>query len=363
MATSFPTSKDNFANPQGTDSVKLVSHSAQHANANDAIEALETKVGVDGSTDPVSLEYRLTNYQPAKISFTPPTNPLVGHIWFDNETAEFYFFDGTYWIQGAAPQGTDLLHVSSNIIPGTDNTYFLGSSSKRWKGVYIGPGTIYITDTVTGLDAALTVTSGVLKIDGANQLQVGQLKFVDNAIESTTGNIDIQIGSLFDTSNLVLNRNVKLGTGKTLTFADNTVQSTAAGVPVSYSPLVSGTGLTFSSSIATGSYMKVGKLVHFRVLIDFAHVTNFGTGAYSVTLPFAPADAYMFRNGGLHDGTSHYAISGEVAPGSTSLALKYNDVIGSGSNATVQDADLKHNSPITMLTSYNIHLSGYYEAQ
>jgi len=59
MATSFPTSKDDFVNPQSTDSVQTVSHAAQHANANDAIEALETKVGVNNSTDPASLDYKV----------------------------------------------------------------------------------------------------------------------------------------------------------------------------------------------------------------------------------------------------------------------------------------------------------------
>jgi hypothetical protein len=59
MATSFPTSKDDFVNPQSTDSVQTVSHAAQHANANDAIEALETKVGVNNSTDPASIDYKV----------------------------------------------------------------------------------------------------------------------------------------------------------------------------------------------------------------------------------------------------------------------------------------------------------------
>lgn len=45
MATNFPTSLDSLTNPQGTDSVEAISHAAQHANANDAIEALEAKVG------------------------------------------------------------------------------------------------------------------------------------------------------------------------------------------------------------------------------------------------------------------------------------------------------------------------------
>jgi len=59
MATSFPTSKDILINPDGLDSVAEVSHSAQHANANDAIVALETKVGVNNSTDVNSLDYKV----------------------------------------------------------------------------------------------------------------------------------------------------------------------------------------------------------------------------------------------------------------------------------------------------------------
>jgi hypothetical protein len=264
---------------------------------------------------------------------------------------------------GATGSTPDLLNISSNITPLTSNLYTLGTETKRWADIFIGPNTINITDTVTGANNALVVTNGVLKINGANQLQVGQLKFVDNTIESTTESIDIQIGLLSSSGNLVFNRNAKIGTGKSIIFADNSQQSSAAGVPVAYTPTFAGTGVAFTAAPATGSYMKVGKLVHFRILLDFANVTNFGTGAYSVTLPFAPADAYMFRNGGLHDGTSHYAVSGEVAPGSTTLALKFNDVIGTGNNANVQDADLKYNAPITMLTSYNLHISGYYEAQ
>jgi len=69
MATSFPTTKDDFVNPQSTDSTALVSHAAQHANANDAIEALETKVGVNNSTDPESLDYKVRQLE---LNFQDP---------------------------------------------------------------------------------------------------------------------------------------------------------------------------------------------------------------------------------------------------------------------------------------------------
>ena len=57
MASTFPTSKDNLANPSSTD--ELVGHAAQHANANDSIEALENVVGVTNSTDSASLTYKV----------------------------------------------------------------------------------------------------------------------------------------------------------------------------------------------------------------------------------------------------------------------------------------------------------------
>jgi hypothetical protein len=42
MPTNFPVSVDSLVNPLSTDPQNAPSHSAQHANANDAIEAIET---------------------------------------------------------------------------------------------------------------------------------------------------------------------------------------------------------------------------------------------------------------------------------------------------------------------------------
>jgi len=50
MATSFPGAIDNLANPTATDFLDLVDHAGQHGNANDAIEAIETKLGTGSST-------------------------------------------------------------------------------------------------------------------------------------------------------------------------------------------------------------------------------------------------------------------------------------------------------------------------
>jgi len=61
MTSTFPTSKDNLSNPGSTD--PLIGHASQHANENDAIEALQTKVGIDNSTDVNSLDYKVAELE------------------------------------------------------------------------------------------------------------------------------------------------------------------------------------------------------------------------------------------------------------------------------------------------------------
>ena len=63
MATNFPSSLDSFTNPTAVDTLDSPPHDTQHADANDAIEALEAKVGVDGSAVTTSHEYRINSIE------------------------------------------------------------------------------------------------------------------------------------------------------------------------------------------------------------------------------------------------------------------------------------------------------------
>lgn len=60
MSTNFPTSIDTLTNPTSSDALTSPGHAAQHANANDAIEALEAKVGVNGSAVTTTHDYKLS---------------------------------------------------------------------------------------------------------------------------------------------------------------------------------------------------------------------------------------------------------------------------------------------------------------
>lgn len=61
MSINYPTSLDSLTNPTGTDTTTAVDHASQHSNANDAIEALEAKVGVNSSAVTTSLDYKVSN--------------------------------------------------------------------------------------------------------------------------------------------------------------------------------------------------------------------------------------------------------------------------------------------------------------
>lgn len=60
MTTKFPAEIDQFENPRPNDSqAQARTHSDQHGDANDAIEAVQRKVGVDGSSDPDALDFKV----------------------------------------------------------------------------------------------------------------------------------------------------------------------------------------------------------------------------------------------------------------------------------------------------------------
>lgn len=60
MTTKFPAEIDQFENPApDTSQATARTHSQQHGDANDAVEAVQRKLGVDGSEDPGSIDYKL----------------------------------------------------------------------------------------------------------------------------------------------------------------------------------------------------------------------------------------------------------------------------------------------------------------
>jgi hypothetical protein len=120
---------------------------------------------------------------------------------------------------GACQEPMNLLQLGADLIPAIDNTYTLGSTTFRWKGLQLGPGTLYIQDIKTGVQAGLTVDNGTLLIDGADSLRIGNLRLTATGLESILSNQDITIGNVNDQGYVKIARGIK--------FEDGTILSTA----------------------------------------------------------------------------------------------------------------------------------------
>lgn len=96
MASTFPTSLDNFTNPTATSLLTSPSHSLSHSDLNDAVEALQVKVAVGNTV--------LGDY----IAYTPtfPTGLSIG--------------DGT--VTGAYCRVNDFVHVWGRVVLGSTSS-------------------------------------------------------------------------------------------------------------------------------------------------------------------------------------------------------------------------------------------------
>lgn len=140
----------------------------------------------------------------------------------------------------------------------------------------------------------------------------------------------------------------------------NLERNNNTGAVMPYTPVWSGTGLAYTGSPVTGSYTRIGQLVHFWIKVSCSTVTNFGSGQYFLTLPFEPAEDYIFRDGGLHEGANHYSLAADAEGGSLDLEMYYPS---KSTGNQVVDAAFTATAPKTLATTDYFYVSGTYLAQ
>jgi len=145
MASNFPSSLDTFTNPTSADAMDSVSvpHATQHSDLNDAVEALEAKVGADSSAVTSSHDYKIAQLEAlgTATAFTPSwTNLTPG-----NATETWYY-----------TQVNDLVHVFGDTLFGS-------------------------TTSVTG-NVSLTLPVGSISVGGSLAgTPVGRVRFTDSS--------------------------------------------------------------------------------------------------------------------------------------------------------------------------------------
>ena len=102
MASTYPTSLDAFTNPTTTNSLTSPSHASQHADINDAVEALETKVAIGNTVLGTYTAY----------------TPTIGG---------FTLGDGT--MTASYCQVNKLVHTYGKIVWGTTSAFTAGNAT------------------------------------------------------------------------------------------------------------------------------------------------------------------------------------------------------------------------------------------
>jgi hypothetical protein len=137
MATNFPASLDTLTNPSATDTLDSPPHDEQHADANDAIEALQAKVGVDSSAVTTSLDYKIANLESRPV---------------ETKTASYVLVAGD---------------VNKRIVMNNAGATTITVND----GVFAAGDTVWIHNIGAG---TTTVTAGTATVDTAGSLDVGQ---------------------------------------------------------------------------------------------------------------------------------------------------------------------------------------------
>lgn len=164
MAITYPTSLDTFTNPLSTDLLTSPDHATQHANINDAVEALEAKVAI-GNT--VLGTY--TAYTPTFTNLTVGNGTSSARFSRVNNVVDYY----GYFILGSTSSVTGAINltlpVTGNAIYGTINGIPMGdlqmfdTSAATWF-----KGELFSISSTTATRTRIWTTSGTNVINNSS---------------------------------------------------------------------------------------------------------------------------------------------------------------------------------------------------
>lgn len=154
-----------------------------------------------------------------------------------------------------------LLSMDGSIIPDTDITYDLGSPTKQWRDVYIGPGSLYVNGKKVIEDDAGTITvetdadqnlrvrttgTGVTQVTSASAIQLTATNSADIELTTATGQIEMNGDVVIDvTKELTTSTGGALTVNAALNLGSNSL--TANDVTVNGNLTVSGTTTTVNT--------------------------------------------------------------------------------------------------------------------
>lgn len=163
MTTNFPTSLDSFTNPRGSASgngdfldTPGVIHGVQHQNLNDAVAALEAKVGINGSAVSTSLQYKVD-----RSIKTDGSSTCTGSIPFAQGASfagpvSISYNTATFSISRPAAESWNML-ISPSTITQTFSNGSVDPDYLTWTSTLLA-----FTSTLQGYQVGASCTTGII---------------------------------------------------------------------------------------------------------------------------------------------------------------------------------------------------------
>lgn len=218
------------------------------------------------------------------------------------------------------------LITTGDILPDVDDTQSLGSPSKRWQDLYVGPGTVYINN------------AGTIKEDATGNLQFTSANNKNITLRTPgTGKIKFEQSAEFDIDLTILNN---LDVNGTALVANLTVESlTASRVTFAGTDgvLIDNSALTFNSStgtLAVTGYLTVSNKASLGS-VEFGNLTS-GRIPFVGTSGLLQDEAALLYNTATNTLTidGNQTITGTLDLGSTTVNDNVIDINGSEIYAT-----------------------------
>lgn len=244
-----------------------VSHSGQHTDANDAIEALQAKVGVDSSAVTTSLDYRVAQLElgggggaSVTVSDTAPSSPSEGDLWFESDTGDILVYYGSAWVDvGGTSVANIAVQSTAPTSPVNGDLWFDTDTAQTFVWYDDGTSTQWVevgaaSAAASGSDGFIQFASGgalssnpFLNFDSSNvRLGVGvttpgstltvggDISSTGLTVDTDTLHVDstnnrVGIGTTTPTSALEVVGNVYADTGKVIVNRANADTSTTKG--------------------------------------------------------------------------------------------------------------------------------------
>ena len=99
MSTLYPNSLDNFVNPNATDTLdsSVVPHATQHTNINDAVESIQTVLGISPAGTHLTVKDRIISTE-TQITNQSVLNGLTDVTIATAGSGDVLRYNGSQWV-------------------------------------------------------------------------------------------------------------------------------------------------------------------------------------------------------------------------------------------------------------------------